>query len=54
MSDTMIVIIGVFVTLLLLSGVSFTVAEFRKMYDPKASQPKAKPPKPEKRDLENY
>ncbi len=54
MSDTVIIVIGVFVTLLLLGGVSFTVAEFRKMYDPKSSQAKAKPPKPEKQDLENY
>ncbi len=54
MSDTAILIIGIFVTLLLLSGVGFTVAEFRKMYDPKSNQVKAKSPKPEKRDMENY
>jgi len=54
MSDTAILIIGVLVTLLLIGGAGFTVAEFRKMYDPKSSQVKAKSPKPEKRDLENY
>lgn len=54
MSDTAILIIGVFVTILLVSGVSFTVAEFRKMYDGKPNTAKAQSPKPNKRDLENY
>lgn len=54
MSDTAILIIGVFVTLLLVGGVGFTIAEFRKMYDGKPNTSKAQSPKPKKRDLENY
>lgn len=54
MSDTAILIIGVFVTLLLVGGVGFTVAEFRKMYDGKPNTAKTQPPKTKKRDLENY
>lgn len=36
------------------SEVSFTVAEFRKMYDGKPNTAKAQSSKPNKRDLENY
>ncbi|MFQ3596735.1 MAG: hypothetical protein SNJ55_10125 [Chloroherpetonaceae bacterium] len=54
MSDTAILIIGVLVTILLVGGVSFTVAEFRKMYDGKPNTTKAQPQKPKKQDLENY
>ncbi len=54
MSDTAILLIGLLVTILLLAGVSFTVVEFRKMYDGKPNTVKAQSPKPKKQDLENY
>ncbi len=54
MSDTAILIIGALVTLLLVGGVGFTIAEFRRMYDGKPNAAKTPPPKPKKRDVENY